>query len=113
MQRVENDGVVVSGSHAPAWKPVGCFGFDCLWRDSYAFPRRSVGTRNPVNLAFQTTQGWRTQAFILLPCRLEGRTPPQIVMVIQIFISLAQDVDSLPQQNQLIMLNVTLIPRIR
>ena len=109
MQRVENDGVVVSGSHAPAWKPVGCFGLIACGETAM----HSHATRNPVNLAFQTTQGWRTQAFILLPCRLEGRTPPQIVMVIQIFISLAQDVDSLPQQNQLIMLNVTLIPRIR
>ena len=35
---------------------------------------------------------------ILSHCRLAGRIPQQIVMVIQIFISLAQGVDSLPQQ---------------
>ena len=38
------------------------------------------------------------QVLIFLHCHLEGRIPLQIVMVIQIFISLAQGVEPLPQQ---------------
>ena len=64
----------------------------------------------PVSPVFQTTQGQRTaQACIPIHGSLKDRIPSRIIMIIQVFISLAQAVYPLPQQRQLITLHVTLI----
>ena len=63
-----------------------------------------------VSPVFQTTQGQRTaQACIPIHGSLKDRIPSRIIMIIQVFISLAQAVYPLPQQRQLITLHVTLI----
>lgn len=73
------------------------------------------GDRRPtVHAILQTAQGWRAaQHLILLGRCLQRQVASELVMVVEIFVTLTQRIHALAQQGQLVMPDIATIAGIR